>query len=142
VLQRLTDWLAGARIPDAGGVVVRGGDDALARGVERRGPDLVCVLQRRAPAPRFAAPSASLNQPNSALRTRPCLSEREERTMIALYDHIQQLRAELLSCCFTRRERAAVQAELAKALAEQAELDRAFEMGFEASDNVEDAGAA
>jgi hypothetical protein len=40
VLQRLTDRRAGARIPDVGGVVVRGGDDALAREVERRGPDL------------------------------------------------------------------------------------------------------
>ena len=47
--------------------------------------------------------------------------------MIALYDHIQELRAELRGCCMTRRERAAVQAELAKAIAAQAELDRAAE---------------
>jgi hypothetical protein len=45
------DRLAGARIPDpggldAGGVVGRGGDDALALGVERRGQDTSCVLQR------------------------------------------------------------------------------------------------
>jgi hypothetical protein len=52
--------------------------------------------------------------------------------MIALYDHIQQLRAELRGCYMTRRERAAVQAELAKALAEQAELDRAFDRALEA----------
>jgi len=45
VLQRLADQLAGARIPDAGSVVIRSGDDALALGVERRGHDLVCVLQ-------------------------------------------------------------------------------------------------
>lgn len=45
--------------------------------------------------------------------------------MIALYDHIHELRAELRGCCMTRRERAAVQAELAKAVAAQAELDRA-----------------
>jgi hypothetical protein len=52
--------------------------------------------------------------------------------MIALYDHIQQLRAELRGCYMTRRERAAVQAELAKALAEQAELDRAFDRALKA----------
>jgi hypothetical protein len=52
--------------------------------------------------------------------------------MIALYDHVQQLRAELRACYMTRRERAAVQAELAKAVAEQAELDRAFDCALEA----------
>ena len=46
--------------------------------------------------------------------------------MIALYDHIQELRAELRGC-MTRRERAAVQAELAAAIAAQAELDGAAE---------------
>jgi len=45
--------------------------------------------------------------------------------MIALYDHIQELRAELRGCCMTRRERAAVQAALARAVAAEAELDRA-----------------
>ena len=52
--------------------------------------------------------------------------------MIALYDHIQELRAELRGCYFTRRERAKVQAELTRALAEQAELDRAFDRAIEA----------
>jgi len=33
------------------------------------------------------------------------LSTRKETTMIALYDHIQELRAELLGRRFTRRER-------------------------------------
>ena len=47
--------------------------------------------------------------------------------MITLYDHIQELRAELRGCGFTRRERAAVQAELARAVVEQADLDRAFD---------------
>jgi hypothetical protein len=56
----------------------------------------------------------------------------KERTMIALYDHIQELRAELRGCRFTRRERAAVQAELARAMAEQAELDRAFDAALNA----------
>ena len=52
--------------------------------------------------------------------------------MITLYDHIQELRAELRGCYFTRRERAAVQAELANAIAEQAELDHAFDAALEA----------
>ena len=45
--------------------------------------------------------------------------------MIALYDHIQELRAELRGCVMTRRERAIIEAELARAIAEHAELDRA-----------------
>ena len=52
--------------------------------------------------------------------------------MIALYDHIQQLRAELRGCYMTRRERATVQAELARAIAEQAALDRAFDSVLDA----------
>ena len=52
--------------------------------------------------------------------------------MIMLYDHIQELRAELRGCVMTRRERAQVQAELAKAIEEQAELDRAFDAAIEA----------
>jgi len=45
--------------------------------------------------------------------------------MIALYDHIQELRAELRGCTMTRRERASVQAELARPIVEQAELQTA-----------------
>jgi hypothetical protein len=48
--------------------------------------------------------------------------------MIALYDHIQELRAELRGCRMTRRERTAAQAELARAVAAQAELDRVAEV--------------
>jgi hypothetical protein len=66
----------------------------------------------------------------------------KDRTMIALYDHIQQLRAELRGCYFTRRERAAVQAELTSALARQAELDRDFDRALEALQNEEAIGAA
>lgn len=55
--------------------------------------------------------------------------------MITLYDHIQELRAELRGCCFTRRERAAVQAELATAIAAQAEVDRAFDSALAALQN-------
>jgi len=51
--------------------------------------------------------------------------------MIALYDHIQELRAELRGCYMTRRERATAQAELERAIAEQAELDRAFDGALE-----------
>ncbi|MFZ3234271.1 MAG: hypothetical protein WA184_02750 [Stellaceae bacterium] len=62
--------------------------------------------------------------------------------MIELYDHIQQLRAELRSCYFTRRERAAVNAELARAIAEQAALDRAFDAALETLDTTTGVGAA
>ena len=47
--------------------------------------------------------------------------------MITLYDHIQEVRAELRGCSMTRRERAAVEAELAAAIAAQKELDSAAE---------------
>jgi 2-phospho-L-lactate guanylyltransferase (CobY/MobA/RfbA family) len=71
------------------------------------------------------------------------LSTRKEITMIALYDHIQELRAELRGCYFTGRERAAVEAELANAIAEQAELDRAFDAALETLSNpAEMIGAA
>ena len=52
--------------------------------------------------------------------------------MITLYDHIWELRAELCGCHFTRRERKRVEAELAKAIAEQAELDRTFDRALAA----------
>ncbi len=52
--------------------------------------------------------------------------------MITLYDHIQELRAELRGCHFTKRERAAVEAELAKALADQAEIERHYDRAMEA----------
>jgi hypothetical protein len=71
------------------------------------------------------------------------LLRRKENAMIILYDHIQELRAELHGCCFTRCERAAVQTELAKAIAEQAKLDRAFDAALEALSNpTETIGAA
>ena len=44
--------------------------------------------------------------------------------MIAFYDHIQELRAELRQCILTRRERADAEKELARALAEQSTLER------------------
>ena len=51
---------------------------------------------------------------------------------MTLYDHIQELRAELRGCRMTRRERARVEAELAKAIAEQDEFDRAFDIALDA----------
>jgi hypothetical protein len=50
-------------------------------------------------------------------------SKQKEGTMIALDDHIQELRAELRGCIMTRRERAAIEAELAAAVAAQKEHD-------------------
>jgi hypothetical protein len=47
--------------------------------------------------------------------------------MIAISDHIQELRAELRGCVMTRRERAIAESELVGAIAEHAELDRAAE---------------
>ena len=46
--------------------------------------------------------------------------------MIALYDHIQELRAELRGC-LTRRERTVVKAELAAAIAAQLQHDDAID---------------
>ncbi|NJO35834.1 MAG: hypothetical protein HC869_24880, partial [Rhodospirillales bacterium] len=43
---------------------------------------------------------------------------------MAVYDQIQELRAELASCIMSRRERASAKAELNRLLAEQARLDR------------------
>ncbi len=63
--------------------------------------------------------------------------------MITLYDHINELRAELRGCYFTRRERAALRAEFANTIARQAELDRAFDDALEAlPDPTEQIGAA
>jgi len=64
------------------------------------------------------------------------LSTRKEIIMITLYDHIQELRAELRGCRFTRRERTAVEAELAKAVRQQAELDHAFDAALAALDRA------
>ena len=63
--------------------------------------------------------------------------------MITLYDHIQELRAELRGCAMTRRERADLQAEFTRAIAAQAELDRAFDKALEAlQDSAEAVGGA
>ncbi len=52
--------------------------------------------------------------------------------MIALYDHIQELRAELRGCYLTRRERAPCRRSWRRPSREQAELDRAFDRALEA----------
>jgi hypothetical protein len=43
---------------------------------------------------------------------------------MAVYDQIQQLRAELANCIMSHRERASAKAELNRLIAEQAKLDR------------------
>ena len=58
--------------------------------------------------------------------------------MITLYDHIQELRAELRGCHFSKRERAAVEVELAKALAAQAEIERNFDRAIKAYHEAEE----
>ncbi len=52
--------------------------------------------------------------------------------MIALYDQAQELRLEIRFCAMTRRERAETRTGLNRLLAEQAELDRAFDAQFAA----------
>ena len=52
--------------------------------------------------------------------------------MIALYDHIQELRVELGSCIMTRRERESVERELAQAIGEHNAMERALDDAFEA----------
>ena len=54
--------------------------------------------------------------------------------MLTTYDQIQQLRGELANCGFSRRERRQAEAELKRLMAEQAELDRAFDQALEALD--------
>ncbi len=51
--------------------------------------------------------------------------------MIALYDQIQELLAELRDCDMSQEERAQARAEVARARAAQAELDYAFEAQFQ-----------
>jgi hypothetical protein len=77
------------------------------------------------PAPRFAA-QASLTRLDRRGAHAPS-SKQEEGTMITLQDHIEELRAELRGC-ITRRERAAIEAELTAANAALKERDRAAEV--------------
>ena len=50
--------------------------------------------------------------------------------MISLYDHIQELRAELNGCVVaSARERAQIKVELDQAVVRQVELDRGFAIG-------------
>jgi hypothetical protein len=49
---------------------------------------------------------------------------------MTLEQHIHELRSELRSCAMTRSERARVNAELARAIAEQREADQAFDADF------------
>jgi hypothetical protein len=62
--------------------------------------------------------------------------------MIDLTDQICQLRSELRNCGFTRRERAAAQAQLDQLIAQHAERERALDAALEALDNTDLAGVA
>ena len=55
--------------------------------------------------------------------------------MIALYDHIQELRAELRYCILSRRERGVAEKELARALAEHSVLESNLDDIFEIPPN-------
>jgi hypothetical protein len=104
---------------------------------------LLCTRQNRHPRAPLRGAFGVLDPALFGMAPASRLLRRKENTMITLYDHIQELRAELRGCRFTRRERAAVQAELANAIAEQAEIDRAFDAALEAlSDPTETIRAA
>ena len=104
-----------------------------------RGPADFAERNERAKARRFIASARQnrflraplrgafgvLDPARSAQCARPVF-EQKEGTMITLHEHIDELRAELRGC-ITRRERAAVEAELEAAIAAQKEQDRAAE---------------
>lgn len=54
--------------------------------------------------------------------------------MLTIFDQIQELRAELNGCGFTRRERRQAEAELKRLIAERDQLERAFDQALEALD--------
>jgi hypothetical protein len=87
--------------------------------------------KERANARRLFSCSTKSASPRPAVR-RPSVFTTDGGNKITLYDHIQELRAELRGCRFSKRERAAVEAELAKALAEQAKIERNFDRAVEA----------
>ena len=104
---------------------------------------VLSARQNRHPRAPLRGASAVLDPPQPGMTARLLsFNTDKESTMITLYDHIQELRAELRGCAFTRRERAAVEAELARAVAEQAELDRVFDTALAALYRAEDPGAA
>ena len=81
-------------------------------------------------APPLAGSAGRSGDPRPDLvqhRARLSSSNRGERHMLTIYDKIQQLRAELTACIFTRSERRAARAKLEKLLAEQAAIDRKFD---------------
>jgi hypothetical protein len=82
------------------------------------------------PAPRLRGAFGVLDPARSGI-VRPSVFKRKERTM-TLYDHIQELRAELRGCRMTRGQRLRVEAELATAIAEQAQIDRSFDRALDA----------
>jgi hypothetical protein len=96
---------------------------------------LIRARQNRHPRAPLRGAFGILDPAQSSMTPASRLLRRKETTMITLYDHIEELRAELRGCYFTGRERAAVEAELANAMAEQAELYRAFDAAVHALSN-------
>jgi hypothetical protein len=83
----------------------------------------------------IAAEAVAGEGPRSLDPARPAGSRapvlrQKEITMIALYDHIQQLQSELRNS-ISQCERAEIAAQLKNAVADQAVLDRQFDQAFE-----------
>jgi hypothetical protein len=113
------------------------------QGARWRAPVIVYIRQNLHPHAPLRGASGVLDPPQPGMTARLLsFNTDKESTMITLYDQIQELRAELRGCGFTRRERVAVEAELARALAEQAEFDRAFDLALEALQPIETTRAA
>lgn len=77
------------------------------------------------PAHRSAAPPGVLDPIQPAMTGNPVFQQ--ENRMLALYDHIIQLRSELQHCQMTKRERAAARAALAEAIAMHAQAERSLD---------------
>ena len=68
----------------------------------------------------------------------PCFQTEGARILITLEQQLRELRAELLGCRMTRRERVETEAERAKAIAQLAEFDRQW--GDAAAGNIKGRG--
>jgi hypothetical protein len=111
--------LAGFPIIPCRPASVQGGHGApnfAARNERVSAPVMIRARQNRHPRAPLRGACGVLDPAQSGMAPASRLLRRKENAMITLYDHIQELRAELRCCYFTRAERAAVQAELAEAL--------------------------
>jgi hypothetical protein len=73
-----------------------------------------------------------LTRPEPAWAARSVFQTEGERIMITLEQHIHELQAELRGCWMTPRERAEIEVELEKAIAQQVEIDNEFDNGLAA----------